>query len=355
MPPTFRSSTNPDEFPTRAGAARGDQHRGGEHQAPQIDRKRALVLGHTAAPFSSTSALAAARRPAIPHDARGVEHRSVHARPRVVPAGSILARDRHRAGAAQAVPASHALLDGDLGRQLPRATERRHRSQHRRPSGRVHDLGSATIDRAGQGVDDRAALPQRAVVGHHGDKLGQALCLDRLEDRFQRRRPDHHVHAFATRDQFLRQEVEPRDRPPLAHQQAVRESLGIREGLAERPDHVEGFVGPQIRQPRGARTRRGVDHELQGARPAAATGRLMDREMPSQDEVAAGGHRDGDELTGSRALGEFRRDEGQRPIGPQRAGGQDLGADPFHASLPADAAAASNDRRACGGSRNASA
>jgi hypothetical protein len=81
----------------------------------------------------------------------------------------------------------------------------------------------------------------------------------------------------------------------------------------------------------------------------------MDREMPSQDEVAAWGHRNGDELTGSRALGEFRRDEGQRPVRPERAGGQDLGTDAFHASLPADAAAASNDSRACGDSRKASA
>ena len=69
----------------------------------------------------------AAARPAIPQDARGVEHRPVHARPRVVLAGAILARDRHGAGAAQAEPASHALLDRDLGRELPRATERRRR------------------------------------------------------------------------------------------------------------------------------------------------------------------------------------------------------------------------------------
>ncbi len=73
--------------------------------------------------------------------------------------------------------------------------------------------------------------------------------------------------------------------------------LRVGEGLPERTDHVEELVGVGAGEPAGARAGGRVDDELERAGPPTATGRLMDREVAAQDELASFRHRDREELT----------------------------------------------------------
>src|SRR5687768_739856 len=120
----------------------------------------------------------------------------------------------------------------------------------------------------------------------------------------------------------------------------------MREPLPQRTDQIEERVRAGRGEPRRPGPER-VDHELQGSRPPAAARRVVDRQVPPQEEVPARGHLDGDELPRPRFLRDLGCDDGELVIGAELARREHLGADPLHAAPPPRARArlASNPKR----------
>src|SRR4029453_6426256 len=113
----------------------------------------------------------------------------------------------------------------------------------------------------------------------------------------------------------------------------------------------EELVGAGTSEPARARARCGGHDEFERSGPATPARRLGDREVSPEHELPALGHRDREELTGPGALGDLRRDQGDRLVDADLPAGQDLGARALHAEASATPAASSKVSRACTGRR----
>ena len=167
-----------------------------------------------------------------------------------------------------------------------------------------------------------------------------------FEHTLERFRTDHHVDAFAGCHELLREEVQGCSAVVFRHQETVRQVPWMGEPLPQGADQIEEGVGSGRRQPQppGAG---GIDHELQGARPASAARCVVDREMAPKQELPALGHLDGDELPGPRLLGDLGRDDRQLVVGADLARREHLGADALHATPPPRARARPTSKPSC--------
>ena len=205
------------------------------------------------------------------------------------------------------------------------------RSQRAGRARRVDHLCLAPLGGLREDIHHPAAVAERPVRRDDRDGLRQPLRIDRLQHPLERLGTDDHVDPLAGGHELLGEEIQGRGAVALRHQQAVRQAARMREPLAQRADHVEEGVGARGREPRRPRPR-GIDHELQRARPPPATGRVVDREMAPEQELPSLRHLDGDELSRPRLLGDLGRHDRELVIRPELARREHLGADALHAT-----------------------
>src|SRR5207245_11559522 len=141
--------------------------------------------------------------------------------------------------------------------------------------------------------------------------------------------------------ELLGKEIERRRSVAPAHEEAVAELPRVSEGPPDRPDDVQRVVGLRLREPGGPRPDR-VEDDLEGSRPTAAAGGLMDGERPPQEEGPAFGDPDLDEMARLGPLRDLRRDQREGCVRARTSVRKDFTARADHAiSSPTPATAAS--------------
>ena len=247
--------------------------------------------------------------PPIPQHTGRVEHGTVDARPQVVVSAAVLPCDGHHAREAEAIPASHALLDRDLCRDLPLAAE----SSRRAPTSWLTPRRTtpeqphfSTISGTASITDPRSPrlpsavtiwiicdsrLPSIGLNTRSSDSpptiMSTRLC--RAMSSCARKYNGAAPCPSATRRQFVSffGYANPFPSGPITSRNSCARAL---------PSH--SVPGP-------AR----IDDELEGAGPTTASRCLMHGEMSAQQELSSLRHLDRQELAGPGALGDLRGDE----------------------------------------------